>query len=170
MHSSTRDYLVLSRIEQGKELRRKTSSVSILNYGPFYVVCLYETQVAIGLKGAMPFAVCLNGWTTRTTLDFVRSLGFYIHSQKVCTGSVRNEKTKRMNKVYEKKYFLNGTMMEDVYSWYHVSGKRLPGMNFNLPRTRDSHGRMSVASYDLYPGTIGSLIPPNITMLTNIPH
>lgn len=130
------DALVIARIKAGKELIRRSSSMMVVSNGEFYGVFYYNTQIAVGLKGEMPFAFNLHGWTTRTTIDHLRNLGFGLYSEKICTGKMRNEKTKRMNKVVYKVFVAGGqhkplaeihglALQNRYHDWYDAEGNRI---------------------------------------------
>lgn len=130
------DTLVIARIKAGKELIRRSSTMMVVSNGEFYGVFYHNTQIAVGLKGEMPFAFNLHGWTTRTTIDHLRNLGFGLYSEKICTGKRLNKKTNRMNKVVEKAFVvgsqhkplaeIHGLALQlRYYDWYDAEGNRI---------------------------------------------
>ena len=129
MFRGNRRALVERRISEGFDYIRKSDPIRIVHMDPFYFIVLYTTVLMIGIKGASPFAFNLHGWSTRTTLDLVRSFGFSVHREKRLYDTVKNRKTNRWNKIYYRPLCLNGNII-DENTW--IDGRGMPcGYNYS---------------------------------------
>lgn len=124
--------LMLNRIRTGREMNRLASMhLAVVNVGRFYYVQHWNTKIAVGLRGELPFAMTTQGWNTVTTLNILRSLGFNLHTERISLGTKRNPKTHRMNNIFARVLHIDGKPMLDSIgnvdygSWYGHGGIRL---------------------------------------------
>lgn len=123
--------LMLHRIREGREMNRLGSMhIAVVNVGEFYYVQHWNTKIAIGKRGEMPFAMRTKGWNTVTTLNILRSLGFNLETKKIVLARAKNQKTHRMNNIYERVLHIDGKPMldergcVDYDAWYGHGGLR----------------------------------------------
>ena len=119
-------------INAGKDYLKKRSHVHVRFYGDFYLVKHWSTVIAIGKRGEMPFAMKTDGWDTVTTRGVLSALGFSLSRKKLIIGRTRNEKTNRMNNIYESVLHINGRPMFDQCKWHDKCGFCLGEYNFNF--------------------------------------
>lgn len=106
--------LMLHRIREGREMNRLGSMhIAVVNVGEFYYVQHWNTKIAIGKRGELPFAVRTCGWNTVTTLNILRCLGFNLETKKIVIGRRMNESTHRMNNIYDSVLHIDGKPMID---------------------------------------------------------
>ena len=123
--------LMLNRIREGRELSRKSLRIKVINVGRFYYVQHWNTKIAVGIRGELPFAMTTQGWNTKTTLSILRNLGFNLHTERISLGKRRNPNTHRMNNIFERVLHVDGKPMldesgaPDYGAWYGHGGIRL---------------------------------------------
>lgn len=133
--SASKEYII-DRIMKGKEFVSFHSSVAVVHHedGKHYSVFLYDSRIAIGRIGEMPFMFQIpNHWDTMTTKNWLRNLGFSVYHRNICIGRERNPETNRMRNVYERRLYLNGSptvgkIVErgDLEQWYGSDGTMYP--------------------------------------------
>ena len=124
--------LMLDRIHAGREMNRLGSMhLKVVNVGRFYYIQHWNTKIAVGLRGELPFVMTTQGWNTVTTLNILRSLGFNLTTKKISLGMKRNPKTHRMNNIFQRvlhiddKPMLDNEGRVDYDSWYGHGGIRI---------------------------------------------
>lgn len=125
--------LIQSRIEAGKELTNSKSHIKIVNVGEFYYVQHWNTKIAVGVRTEPPFAMTTKGWNTKTTINYLRALGFDLKNKRISLRKYRNPKTHRMVNDFRNVLHIDDHPMldesgePDYFAWYGHNGVRVSG-------------------------------------------